>query len=127
MINVSNEELICLMETGYLNLAMGKFNEAKEIFEGVEMLVPESEAVQIALGNLYFDQGNLEEAEKAFQKAVFFNPQNSLSRVYLYKTLLTEGKKQEAIVGLKEIATHEKQEAVINMAKALLEAVGEEV
>lgn len=125
MIDVSNEELTGLMECGYLNLARGKFNEAKEIFEGVAVLVPDSDVPQVALGNLYFDQGELKQALSIFQKAVTLKPASALARAYRGKALLADGKKQQAITELKKAIELDKEGTITNMAKTLLEAVGE--
>lgn len=125
MIDVNNEELTWLMESGYFNLARGKFDAAKEIFEGVEVLVPDSEVPQVALGNLYFDQGDLKEALRILKKAVALKPESALARAYLGKVLLGEGKKQEAINELKEAIKLDKEGTITNMANALLEVIGE--
>jgi len=123
MIEVTNEELTWLMESGYLNLTRGKFNEAREIFEGVEVLLPKSDVVHVALGNVYFDQGNLKEAVIIFQKAVELKTESALPRVYLGKALLAEGRKQQAISELKKAIELDNEGTVSKMAKTLLEAV----
>lgn len=125
MIDVSNEELTWLMESGYFNLARGKFNEAKEIFEGVAVLVPDSDVPQVALGNLYFDQGDLKQAISIFQKAVTLKHASALARAYLGKALLADGKKQQAITELKKAIELDKEGTITKMANTLLEAVGE--
>ncbi|MEW6605884.1 MAG: tetratricopeptide repeat protein [bacterium] len=125
IMDVDNEELSCLMESGYLNLAKGRFKEAQDIFEGVEILVPNSEVVQIALGNLYFDQGKPKEALSYFQKALSLNPEDGISKVYVAKGLLANQKREEAVAKLKEVEKLDAQESAKNLAKSLLQAIGE--
>ena len=54
MIDLSTEDLRLMLEAGYLYLAMHRNKEAKEVFEGVCVLAPESDVPLVALGNAFF-------------------------------------------------------------------------
>ena len=56
MIHVERDDLVILLEAGYIYLAMRKFTEAKNIFEGVSVLAPKHDIPIVAIANVYFAQ-----------------------------------------------------------------------
>ena len=90
------------MEAGYIYLGMQRYKEAKEVFEGVGCLKPDSEIPLVALAGVSFCQGKLEEAIRVYKKALKLSPNNIYAKAYLGEALFFSGQKEEAAKLLKE-------------------------
>ncbi len=88
MISIPREDVIVLLEAGYIYLAMKKYKEAKQVFEGVCALVPEHDVPQVALANLYFSQEKFLEAVRVLRSAVKDKPDSAYAHSHLGEAYL---------------------------------------
>ena len=82
MVPMENDDLIVMMEAGYLYLAMQKYQEAKEVFEGANIMMPDSEVPLVSLGSVYFAQEKFDQAIRCYQKALKVNPESPFAKAY---------------------------------------------
>jgi len=123
MIEVPSEDIRLLLESGFLYLAMGKKAEAKEIFEGVSYLAPESEVPLVCLGNVFFTEFKFAEAIKIYQKALKMAPQSAFAMAYLGESLFFDRKKEEALKVLKQASDSDPQGKSGDFARSLTEMI----
>lgn len=123
MVPMAREHLALLMEAGYVYLGMQRFKEAKEVFEGVAVLKPESEIPLVALAGVSFCKGKLKEAIQTYQKALKINPASLYAKAYLGESYFFDGQKPEALRLLKEVSRQEPKGPIGDFARALLEAI----
>ncbi|OGQ05563.1 MAG: hypothetical protein A2W61_01745 [Deltaproteobacteria bacterium RIFCSPLOWO2_01_44_7] len=123
MVSMSNDHLALLMEAGYIYLGMQRYKEAKEVFEGVASLKPESEIPLVALAGVSFCQGKLEEAIRVYKKALKLSPDSIYAKAYLGETFFFAGQKEEAAKLLKEAEQNDRGGPVGDFCNALLDAI----
>ncbi|MBI4224214.1 MAG: tetratricopeptide repeat protein [Deltaproteobacteria bacterium] len=123
MVSLSQQHLALLMEAGYIYLGMQRYQEAREVFEGVHVLKQDSEIPLVALAGVSFCQGKLKEAQKIYEKALKLNPDSLYGKAYLAETLFFDGHKAEAAQLLKEVDRAESKGPVGDFARSLLEAI----
>lgn len=123
MIPISREDLVVLMEGGYVYLRTGRLGEAKEVFEGVSVLAPESEVPLVAMGSVSFAQFKYDQAIRTYKKALALRPDSPFARAYLGEALFFGGKTKEAIQELEKASRMDPQGKSGDFARALLEAI----
>lgn len=123
MIQIPKEDLIVLMEGGYICLHLGRYEEAREVFEGVAVLAPESEVPLVAIGSVFFAQFRYDQAVKVYRKAIALKPDSAFARAYLGESLFFRGKKTEAIAELEKASMLEPQGKSGDFARTLLESI----
>ena len=96
MIDVPRDDLVLMLETGYIYLAMGKFVQAREVFEGISALAPKHEVPVVAQGLVMFAQKKFLPAIRLLKEAVGLNPQSAFANAHLGEAYLFSGKKEEA-------------------------------
>jgi tetratricopeptide (TPR) repeat protein len=119
-VNVSTDEVTLLMEAGLIYRYAGKFREAREVFEGVRALRPQSEVPQIALGTVEFDEGHFQEAIRHYQKAITMNPRSAYAYAQLGEAQLFDTDKQGARKSLEKALELDPKGETANLARALL-------
>ncbi|MBI3541234.1 MAG: tetratricopeptide repeat protein [Deltaproteobacteria bacterium] len=102
MIPISREDLVVMMEGGHLYLRMGRFEEAKEVFEGVSVLTPQSEVPLVAMGSVFFAQMKYDQAIRHYRKAVTLKPDSPYARSFLGESLFFKGRNEEALAELQK-------------------------
>src|SRR5215510_8737374 len=102
MIDIPTEDLRLMLEAGYLYLAMRRFKEAREVFEGVCALAPESDVPLVALGNVSFVETKFDEAIKTYKKAIEIMPKSAFAKAYLGEALFFNNQKADSEEVLKE-------------------------
>ena len=122
LVPVSREEAIVLLESGWVLMDMGKFDEAREVFAGAAALLPKSEVPHLALGTLEFAQGKHDKALQEYRKAQQLAPKSGLPRAHAGEALLFLNKPAEAVKELKAALDLEPEGDGAKLAKALLEA-----
>lgn len=122
MIHLDRRYLQVMMEAGYVYLGMRKFKEAREIFEGLVVIEPESDVPLIAVGNVDFCENKIDKAVKRYEQALKLDPESVFAKVYLGEALLFQGKKEEGVRLLGEVQKLDKGGAG-EFAAALLDAV----
>ncbi len=123
MIPMERSDLVILMEGGYLYLRMGRFDEARDVFEGVAVLAPETEIPLVAVGSVFFAQTKFDQAVQAYKKALALKPASAFARAYLGEALYFKGKKEEALAELRKASDLEPSGQSGDFARSLLEAI----
>jgi len=100
LIDVPRDDIVMMLEAGYIYLAMGKFSEAKQVFEGIISLAPGHEVPRVALANVYFAQKKYLQAIRSLKEALEINSQSAFAYSHLGEALLFNGKKDEALKAL---------------------------
>jgi tetratricopeptide (TPR) repeat protein len=122
LVSVSKQEIVILLEAGYVLMDMGRWDEAREVFAGAAALLPRSEVPHLALGTLEFAQGRHDKALQEYRKAQSLNPKSALPRAHAGEALLFLGKPAEAARELKAALDLEPDGDGAKLAQALLEA-----
>ena len=65
-----------------------QYDPAKQMLEAAISADPNNAAYYLSLGVLYENQGNNEEAEKAYKKAVELDPNNAFANYYFGRMLV---------------------------------------
>lgn len=124
MISVPREDIVILMQGGYIYLRMGRYKEAQEVFEGVSALAPESEVPLVALGSVSFAQHRFDRAIRSYKKALALRPDSAFARASLGEALFFKGMKEEALRELEKASLLDTQgESGGNFARTLREEV----
>ena len=103
MIDVNREDLVVMMEAGYVYLGMQRFTEARKVFEGVSVLAQDSEVPLIALGQVDFCEGKFSKAISKYKKALKMDPESVHAIAYMAEALFFDGENDEAIKLFKEV------------------------
>jgi tetratricopeptide (TPR) repeat protein len=123
MIDVPTEDLRLMLEGGYLYLAMKRFKEAREVFEGVCALAPESDVPLVALGNLHFVESKFDQAIKTYRKALEQVPKSAFAKSYLGEALFFNKKEEEGIKVLEEASKMDPHGKSGDFARSLLDLI----
>lgn len=100
MIDVPRDDLVIMLEAGYIYLAMKRFKEAKTVFEGVSTLAPRHDIPQVAVANVYFAQGKFLESIRTLKQALKDNAKSAFAWSHLGESQLFYGKRDEALESL---------------------------
>lgn len=123
MIEISRTDLGLMMEAGYILVGMQRFKEAREVFEGIIVLAPDSELPIVALASVDFCQGRFREACRKYKKALKLNPESVFARAYMGEALFFLDRKDEAVRELEWVIGHDDEGKAGAFAQALLDAV----
>ena len=123
IIDIKKEDLRLLLEAGYIYLAMGRFKEAKEVFEGIHVLTPEHEVPKVALGNVLFAQKKYLPAIRALKEAVVLNEKSAFAHAHLGEAYLFHGKKEKAMEALDTAIELESKGKAGDFARSLKELI----
>lgn len=123
MVDMNRQDLGLMMEAGYIFVGMQRFKEAREVFEGVAVLAPDSELPVVALGSVDFCQGKFREACRRYKKALKMNPESAFARAYLGEALFFLGKKDAAVAELQGVGADDREGKAGAFAQALLGAI----
>ena len=127
LIELPRDYLIIMMEAGYVYLAMRRFQESLELFEGVCHLVPSSDVPRIAIGNVYAAQQKYDEALKEYRKAIKLEPQSALAHAHMGEVFLLQEKKDKGLTYINKALKLDPDGKTGDFAKALLNAVDKKV
>jgi len=95
-VNPSKDEIGLLMEAGIIYRDLRNFSAAREIFKGVRALLPKSDAVEVALGTVSFQEGNFQAAERHYRLALEANPRSAYAYAHLAESDIFQGKSDDA-------------------------------
>ncbi len=123
MVPIERDDMIVLMEAGYVYLGMQKYKEAKTVFEGAVLLAPASEVPLVALGSVYFAQRKFDQAIRHYKKALKINSESPFAHSYHGEALFFKGKEKEALESLKEAVRLDPEGKSGEFAIALLAAI----
>ncbi|MBI4365564.1 MAG: tetratricopeptide repeat protein [Deltaproteobacteria bacterium] len=116
-------DLGLMMEAGYILIGMQRFKEAREVFEGIAVLAPDSELPLVALASVDFCQGKFVEAARRYRKAIKMNSGSAYAHAYLGEALFFLGKRDEAVRELEWTIANDAEEKAAAFAHALLDAI----
>lgn len=123
MIDVPRDDLVLMLEAGYIYLAMGKLVEARQIFEGLTALAPKHEVPLVALANVLFAQKKFLQAVRKLKEAIKLNSKSAFAHAHLGEALLFDGKKEPALESLRQASELEKDGAAGNFARSLTDLI----
>lgn len=123
MIDVPRDDIVMMLEAGYIYLAMGKFSEAKQVFEGVISLNPEREIPRVALGNVFFAQKKYLAAIRILKEAIELNVNSAFAHAHLGESLLFYGKKDKALEELEQASQLETHGKAGDFARSLMQLI----
>lgn len=86
-VTISPIELIFLLEAGLIYRDAGKYQEAKEIFQGVMVLRPDSDIPLVSLGTTLFVEGKIDEAIDNYRLALEKQPESAFAYAHLGEAL----------------------------------------
>lgn len=125
MIDVERDDLVLMLEAGYIYLAMTKFKEALKVFEGVTLLAPKHDVPQVAVANVLFAQGKYLESIRLLKKAIKDKPDSAFAYSHLGESQLFYGKQEEAQESLKKAIELEPTGKSAEFAQSLLDLMAE--
>ncbi len=91
MIEVPRDDLALMLETGYIYLAMAKFSEARQVFEGLSILAPKHEVPHVAFANVLFAQRKFLPAIRTLKEAIKLNDKSAFAHAHLGEARSTQG------------------------------------
>lgn len=121
MIDVPRDDLVTMLEAGYIYLAMKKFKEAKEVFEGVGLMAPKHDIPQVALSCVYFTQCKFLEAIRVLKQAIKDNPNSAFAYSHLGESQMFYGKRDEAYESLRKASGLEPTGKSGDFARSLIQ------
>lgn len=87
-VKASQDEILFLMESGYLSRDLGRSQAASDIFLGVSALVPHEPLPLAAIGTVLVAEGRYDEAVRHLEKALAVFPDDPLIEAHLGEALL---------------------------------------
>ncbi len=127
LVHISNEDLRLLMETGYLYFHMNRLDEAREVFEGLVPLAPNSDAPHVALALLHYGQSRHEQAEQAFRAGLEINPKSAFALANFGDFLFFHGRNAEAMDALNRAIDIDPNGPDGKLAQSLLDAYSDRI
>lgn len=125
MIDVPRDDLVLMLEAGYIYLAMGKFSEARQIFEGLTALAPKHEVPHVAVANVLFAQKKYLPAIRTLKDAIKLNAKSAFAHAHLGEAYLFYGKKEEALQELGVASKLEPKGKAGDFARSLADLIGQ--
>ncbi len=122
MVSIDREHLVLMMEAGYIYMGMQRYKEARDVFDGLTVLAPESDVPWVALGGVAFCEGNFKEAKKIYEKTLKMVPDSLYAKAYLAEALFFMKEKDAAVKLMQEVSRADRG-AVGDFARAFLDAV----
>src|SRR5215813_12069194 len=119
-INPSKDEIAMLMEAGFICRDAKKFQEARELFAGVRALLPKSDAPEVALGTVFFQQSDFDTAITHYKKALEKNPRSAFAYAHLGEAYLFKLEKVKARPHLQKAVELDARGSSGSMARNLL-------
>jgi tetratricopeptide (TPR) repeat protein len=123
LIDVPKKDLGLMLESGYIYLAMGKFKEAKKVFEGLVNLEVKHEVPRVGLANVYFAQEKFLPAIRQLKEAIKINPESPFAHAHLGEAYLFYGKKDLAIEMLNKAKELDQDGSAKHFSDSLLDLI----
>jgi tetratricopeptide (TPR) repeat protein len=123
MIDIDRKDLAMMMECGYILVGMQRFKEARQVFEGIGVLAPESEIPIVAIGSVAFCEGKFKESVKYYKKALKLNAESHFAEAYMGEALFFLGEIEAAKTNLSNVIQCDTEGKAGAFAKSLLDAI----
>jgi Flp pilus assembly protein TadD len=117
----SHEEVAFLLEAGIIYRDAKNFQAARDVFMGVQALLPKNELPEILLGTVDFHEGLFESAEQHYQKALDLNPRSAFAYAHLGEACLFRKDKEAARTHLRSALALDPLGEFGKMARRLME------
>ncbi len=117
----SHDEILFLMESGFIQRDAKRLQAARETFEGVRVLCPQSEMPDIALGTVSFAEGNIDEAITRYQAALTKNPSSAFAHAQMGEACLFKKDQDTARQYLEKAVELDPRGEAGNLARSLLD------
>ena len=85
-----------MLEAGCVYRYARRFREARDVFRGVQALIPTQEAADLALAGVSMDEGKLEEAEAHCRRALELNRASAAAYAQLAEIQLLQNQEARA-------------------------------
>jgi tetratricopeptide (TPR) repeat protein len=121
----SKEEIGVLMEAGMIYRDLRNFGTAREVFTGVQALLPKSDAAHVALGTVSFKEGDFETADRHYRLALEVNPRSAYACAHLAELECFLGNPDKARQYVQEAIRLDPRGAFGNFARTLLNLIEE--
>lgn len=122
-VDVSQDEIIFLMEAGFIYRDAGKYQEARDVFRGVMALRPDSEIPQVAIGTTLFVEGKLDDAIETYRAALEKQPESAYAYAHLGEALFMKKEFDTARENLNRAIELDPDGAYGQMAHSILEVI----
>jgi len=121
-LNISPQEFVEMGRVGAMYYQQGNFEKARQIFEGLVELDPESAAAHSALGGLLTLQQDDEKAVRHLNRSIEIDPSQIAPYVNLGEINIRRQKIEDAVANLKKAIEldPEEQDAGANRARAMV-------
>jgi tetratricopeptide (TPR) repeat protein len=120
-IKPSDNELRLMLEVAFLLREVGRFDEAKTVFNGVIKLIPDSDVPHVGLGTVELQRGNFELAQIIYEEALQVKPNSLYAKVHRAESLLFQRKCSEAEDELRSVISTDADSPHSRTAQALLD------
>lgn len=124
LVPLTKHQAMLMVESAYLLMELGKWDEARETALGCAVLMPKSEVPQLTIGSIEFNQQRYEKALQAFRAAQRLAPKSALPRAHCGEALQAMGKFSEAMKELVAATEVEPGSSGAQFAVALMIIVG---
>jgi tetratricopeptide (TPR) repeat protein len=122
-ISPSAQEIALLLEAGFVYRYASRFEEAREIFQGVRALQPESELPEVALAGLSFDEQKFDDAIAHNQAAIQLNPQSALAHAQLAEVQIFQRGTETARANIRKALELDPTGKSADFARSLLKLI----
>ncbi len=122
-VNATQDEVIFLMEAGFIYRDAGKYQEARDVFRGVMALRPDSEIPQVAIGSTLLVEGKLDEAIASYQAALEKHPESAYAYAHMGEALFMKKEFETARENLDRAIELDPDGAYGRMARSILEVI----
>jgi tetratricopeptide (TPR) repeat protein len=119
-VDPSKEEIGVLMEAGIIYRDLRNFEAAREVFSGVQALLPKSDAPHVALGTVSFKEGDFEGADRHYRLALEVNPRSAYAFAHLAELEAMRGNSDKARQHVQEAIKLDPRGPFGKMARSLL-------
>lgn len=121
-INITDEELRVMLETGFILREAARFDEAEAVFRSVMEFMPDSEVPQVGLGTVFLQRGDFSTAQDICENALKINPKSLYARLHYAEALLFAKEREKAENELNAVISENPDSPYSQTAQALLEA-----
>lgn len=101
-INPTSDEIQILGEAGLVLREAGMLAEAREIFVGMQALLPRNEVPEILIGTTRFQERQFDTAIAHYRKAIAVNPNSAFAYAQLAEAQFFNNASSEARVSLRK-------------------------
>jgi tetratricopeptide (TPR) repeat protein len=118
------QEIALLMEAGFILRDMKKFEEARQVFTAVHVLMPSSEVPEVAAATVTFQEGRFDAAIEEYNRILLDHPRSAWAHAQLAEAYIFNRNIAAAEPHLKQAISLDRRGPYGNMARSLREFAG---